>query len=70
VKNVNRFRRRMRKAGVSIPPIIPATFVLPQVSCTFVSGVHTLHPATCTRPAAKHTWTNSRLQRGQCNCHI
>jgi hypothetical protein len=31
VKNVNRYRRRMRKAGHSIPHITPSTFVLPQV---------------------------------------
>lgn len=54
VKNVNRYRRRMRKAGVSIPPIIPATFVLPQVSPTTHSrSVCTLGmPAISSKPPA------------------
>lgn len=43
MKNVNRYRRHLRKAGHSIPHIIPPTFVLPQVR---PSGVWScMHPA-------------------------
>lgn len=43
VKNVNRYRRRMRKAGHSIPHITPATFVLPQVMVMqLLCGQHNL----------------------------
>lgn len=43
MKNVNRYRRRMRKAGVSVPALIPVTFVLPQVTQL---GCHTAHTHT------------------------